>query len=93
MAQYRNSTQIVAQLLYAAKDSGQDGIRTNSLLVKSNRSHTRLTNFVKNLTGAGLVNKIEYDGRNTFVITEKGKTYLEEYQKFSDLANSFGLDI
>lgn len=90
---YRNSTQIVAQLLSAAKDSGQDGIRTNSLLAKSNLSHTRLISFVKNLTGAGLINKIEYDGKNTFVITEKGRTYLQEYQKFSDLAGSFGLDM
>jgi len=45
------------------------------------------------LTGAGLMNKIEFDGRHTFVITEKGRQYLESYQKFSDLAGSFGLDL
>ena len=43
--------------------------------------------------GSGLINKIQYDGKNTFVITEKGKAYLEEYQKFSNLASSFGLDM
>jgi predicted transcriptional regulator len=90
---YRNSTQIVAQLLSATKESGQEGIRTSSLIAKSNLSHGRMSNFVKNLMGSGLINKIKYDGKNTFVITEKGKTYLEEYQKFSNLAGSFGLDM
>ncbi|WP_420545265.1 winged helix-turn-helix domain-containing protein [Nitrosopumilus sp.] len=93
MATYRNSTQIVAQLLSATKESGQQGIRTNSLLMNSNLSHNRLTNFMENLTGSGLINKIEYDGKNAFVITEKGKMYLEEYQRFSSIASSFGLDM
>ena len=49
--------------------------------------------FVTNLTGAGLMNKIEFDGKNVFVITPKGKQYLESYKRFSDLAGSFGLDL
>ena len=93
MVVYRNSTQIVAQLLSATKESGQEGIRASSLIKKSNLSHSRMSNFVKNLIGSGLINKIEYDGKNTFVITEKGKTYLEEYQRFSSIASSFGLDM
>ena len=49
--------------------------------------------FVKNLTGAGLMNKIEYDGKHVFVITPKGKQYLESYKQFSDLAGTFGLEL
>jgi len=45
------------------------------------------------LTGSGLINKIEFDGKNTFVITQKGRHYLESYQKFSNFAESFGLEI
>ncbi|MCJ8306554.1 MAG: transcriptional regulator [Nitrosopumilus sp.] len=93
MVAYRNSTQIISQLLIATKESGQEGIRTGSLLSKSNLSHGRMSNFVNSLIGSGLINKIEYDGKNTFVITEKGKTYLEEYQRFSSIASSFGLDM
>ena len=70
-----------------------NGIKTTSLLTKANLSHSRLEKFVKNLTGAGLINRIEFDGKHTFVITEKGRQYLESYQKFSDLAGSFGLDL
>ena len=39
------------------------------------------------------MNKIEFDGKNVFVITPKGKQYLESYKRFSDLAGSFGLDL
>ena len=93
MVVYRTSMQIVADLLVATDQCGQEGIKTTSLLTKANLSHSRLEKFVSNLTGAGLVTKIEYDGKNTFVITPKGKQYLEQYRKFSDIAESFGLEI
>ncbi len=93
MAGYRTSMQIVADLLVATDQSGQEGIKTTSLLTKANLSHSRLGKFLENLTGAGLVTKIEYDGKNTFVITPKGKQYLDSYKGFSDMAESFGLEL
>jgi len=92
MVTYRNSTQIVADLLTTTEQYGQEGIKTTRLLSKANLSHSRLAKFIENLTGAGLINKIEYDGKSTFIITPKGRQYLESYQKFSDIAESFGLE-
>ncbi|MEX0639774.1 MAG: winged helix-turn-helix domain-containing protein [Nitrosopumilaceae archaeon] len=85
--------QIVADLLIATDQSGQEGIKTTSLLTKANLSHSRLSKFLENLTGAELINKIEYDGKHAFVITPKGRQYLESYKTFSDIAGSFGLDL
>ena len=93
MASYRTSMQIVADLLTATEHSGQEGIKTTSLLTKANLSHSRLSKFLDNLTGSGLINRIEFDGKNTFVITEKGRQYLESYSKFSSIAESFGLEL
>jgi len=90
---YRKSTQIVADLLNATEQSGQEGIRTTHLLAKANLPHSRLIKLVENLTGSGLINKIEFDGKNTFVITQKGRQYLESYEKFANFAESFGLEI
>jgi len=45
------------------------------------------------LTGTGLINKIEFDGKHTFVITPKGRQYLESYVKFTKVAQSFGLEL
>ena len=90
MVTYRTSMQIVADLLTVTQLSGQEGIKTTSLLTKANLSHSRLSKFLDNLTGAGLINKIEYDGKNTFVITSKGRQYLDSYVNFSSIAESFG---
>ena len=93
MVVYRTSMQIVADLLVATDQCGQQGIKTTSLPSKANLPHSRLEKFVCKLTGAGLVNKIEYDRKNVFVITPKGTQYLEQYKKFSDVAESFGLEM
>ena len=85
--------QIARDLLDVTEESVMTGIHVTSLLTKASLSHSRLSKFIDNLTGAGLINKIEYDGKNTFVITTKGKQYLETYEKFQSLADSFGLDL
>ncbi len=90
---YRHSTQILGDLLTVTDNSGQSGIAVTSLCQKGNLSHSRLQQFLARLTGSGLVNKILYDGKNTFVITEKGKLFLEEYTKFHEFAGSFGLEM
>jgi predicted transcriptional regulator len=93
MASYRTSMQIIGDLLTATEYSGQEGIKTTALITKANLPHSRLSKFLSNLTGSGLINKIEFDGKHTFVITPKGRQYLESYQKFANVAESFGLDL
>jgi len=85
--------QIVCDLLTATEESGVNGINVTALLTKANLSHSRLAKFIENLTGAGLMNKIEFDGKNTFIITPKGKQYLQTYMQFQNLADSFGLEL
>ncbi len=93
MASYRTSIQILGDLLSATEQSGQAGIKTTALISKANLPHSRLSKFLSNLTGSGLINKIEFDGRHTFVITPKGRQYLESYVKFANVAQSFGLEL
>ena len=90
---YRHSTQILGDLLTVTDNSGQSGIAVTSLCQKGNLSHSRLQQFLVRLTGSGLVNKIEYDGKNVFVITPKGKLFLEEYTKFHNFAGAYGLEM
>lgn len=89
---YRKTQQIYADLLTLTQ-SDRHGIPVTKLCHKSNLSYGRLKTFIKDLSSSGLINKIEYDGRNTFVITDKGRLYLEEYKKFNDIARSFGLEL
>jgi len=93
MKQYRNSLQITGSILEATKNKGRDGIQVTTLMTGANLPHPRLTKFLHNLCGTGLINKIKFDGKNTYVITEKGIQYLDHYQKFADIAESFGLEL
>ena len=64
--------QIVGDLLTSTEESGQKRIKITALITKANLSHSRLSKLLSNLTGTGLINKIEFDGKHTFVITPKG---------------------
>lgn len=90
---YRNSYQITEDILDTVAYSGSEGVAITPLIRKSNLSHKRLVGFISKLTQSNLVNKIETDGKITFIITEKGKLYLGEYKKFSNLAGNFGLEL
>ena len=90
---YRSHQQIVSDVLTITQDANRSGIKITVLCQKANQSHSRLRNLLTKLTSSGLVNKIEYDGRNVFVITPKGKLFLEEYTKFHEFAGSFGLEM
>ena len=90
---YRTSMQIMTQVLDKMQDAGTQGLIISRLTQKANLSHDRLISLTENLIGSGLITKFEYDGRNTYVITEKGLVFLSEYQKFYDFASSYGLEL
>ena len=90
---YRNSNQITEDILDVVSYSGMQGVSITPLIRKSNLSHKRMLGFIGKLTQSNLVNKIEINGKTTFIITEKGRIYLDEYKKFSNMANNFGLEL
>jgi predicted transcriptional regulator len=90
---YRNSYQITEDILDNLTKTGQTGIQVTTLVRQSNLSYSRLVSFVNKLTQSGLINKIDVKGKNIFIITEKGRVYLDEYKKFSTIAESFGLEL
>ena len=90
---YRSHQKIVSDVLTITQDANRSGIAITVLCQKANQSHSRLRNLLTKLTSSGLVNKIEYDGRNVFVITPKGKLFLEEYTKFHEFASAYGMEM
>jgi predicted transcriptional regulator len=90
---YRNSYQITEDILDSVAYYGEQGVAITPLIRKSNLCYVRLVGFINKLTQSNLVNKIETNGKITFVLTEKGRIYLEEYKKFSNIAESFGLEL
>ncbi len=90
---YRTSPQILSEVLLITNSCDRHGVAVTKLCHDANLSHGRLKKLIVKLTDAGLMNKIEYDGKNTFVVTDKGKVFLDRYKQFTDIAESFGLDM
>jgi len=90
---YRNSQQITEEILSSITEAGQEGVIITKIMRKSNLPYSRMNIFIKKLIGGELINKIETKGKVTFIITDKGRIYLDEYRKFSNIAESFGLDM
>jgi predicted transcriptional regulator len=89
----RNSYQITENILDNILMSGEHGITITPLIRKSNISYGRIELFITKLTQNNLINEIEIHDKKTFIITERGKMFLEEYKKFNTIAESFGLEL
>jgi len=90
---YRTSTRIIGDILAFTEQTGQQGINPTSLISKANLSSSRLSKFMENLTSAGLISSKEIGKKNAFVITSKGREYLESYRRFIGIAESYGLEL
>ena len=90
---YRNSYQITENILDNVMRTGESGVQVTTLVRQSNLSYSRLISFVNKLTSSGLINKVEVEGKNVFIVTDKGRVYLDEYKKFSTITESFGLEL
>jgi predicted transcriptional regulator len=90
---YRNSYQITEDILDNISQQGIEGTTITPLIREANLSHKRILGFINKLTESNLINKIESNGKITFIITQRGKVYLEEYKKFSNIAENFGLEL
>ncbi len=83
----------MGEILTFAECTGQQGIKPTSLQTKANLSYSRLSKFLKNLTDAGLITTKEIEKKNTFIITSKGREYLQSYRRFMGIAESYGLEL
>jgi predicted transcriptional regulator len=90
---YRNSVRIVGDVLRIADESGIRGVNLTSLLRKANLSYGRLSNVATRLMQAGLIDEQVQEGQRIYVITSRGRDYLQKYQQFADAIQSFGLKL
>ena len=90
---YRNSVKIVGDVLRIAEESGVTGVNLTALLRKANLSYGRLSSVAGRLMQAGLIDEQVSEGQRIYVITSRGRDYLQKYQQFAEVADSFGLKL
>jgi predicted transcriptional regulator len=76
---YRNTLQIIGDILEVAHEHGMEGAKTYQ-------------GFVTKLLHTGLLNIVQLDmDSRAYVLTEKGRQYLNKYEEFESLVSSLGL--
>lgn len=90
---YRNSVKIVGDVLRIADESGLSGVNLTSLLRKANLSYGRLASVAVKLMDAGLIDEQMQEGQRIYIITSRGREYLNRYLQFAEVADSFGLKL
>jgi predicted transcriptional regulator len=90
---YRNSVKIVGDVLRIADESGLSGVNLTSLQRKANLSYGRLASVAVKLMDAGLMDEQMQEGQRIYIITSRGREYLNRYLQFAEVADSFGLKL
>ncbi|GIU71450.1 MAG: hypothetical protein KatS3mg003_0929 [Candidatus Nitrosocaldaceae archaeon] len=88
---YRTHVRIIADILNATYTA--DGTNITNIVRKANISYNRLKHILNTLTERGLLMVEEVDGNNRYIISDKGREFLEVYSKFYDMTEAFGLKI
>jgi predicted transcriptional regulator len=89
---YRNTLQIIGDILEVAHEHGVEGANASRLLTKANLSYKTYQGFVTKLLQTGLLNIVQLDmDSSAYILTEKGRQYLCKYEEFESFASSLGL--
>jgi predicted transcriptional regulator len=83
----RDKLKIYADLLAALKDEAKnEKIVLTRVQVRINVPYDRLKNYISDLIDLGLI-----QDETSLIRTEKGKRYLEEYEKVLDFVKRMGI--
>lgn len=90
MDKKRNRLEIIHDILKVIRERN-GRIKPTHILYKSNLSHQMMEEYMGELKEKEFIKEIKKDRSKTFLITEKGLKYLNEFDMIKNFATSFGL--
>ena len=89
-AKRRGKLEIINDMLRSIINKGGK-IKPTHLLYKSNLSHSKMKEYITELMAKEMIDEIEEKGKKMFVITDKGREFLQEFERIREFSESFGL--
>lgn len=86
-ARYRSELKILVDILNVIKQEKES--KPTRILYKANLSHDRLNKYLEKLKSIGLIDEIEIESKK-YTLTEKGREFLKEFNKFEKFSSAFG---
>ncbi|MDF1537285.1 MAG: winged helix-turn-helix domain-containing protein [Candidatus Thorarchaeota archaeon] len=91
---YRSKVCILADMMRAIQSEGEEGAGPTKILYAANLSHDRLTQYIDELIEKELIHDVEpEENTRSYVLTEKGREFLQEYRKIERFSQAFGIDV
>jgi len=86
----RGKMEVIFDMLQVVHDKG-GSIKPTHLLYKANLSHDAMKRYVTELMEKEFLEERTQKGKKVYALTDQGYKFLEEYRKFSQFAESFGI--
>lgn len=91
---YRSKMRILVDMMRAIQVEGENGAGPTKILYAANLSHDRLTQYIDELLEKGLIQFTEDNGNNrTYVLAERGREFLKEFDKMERFSQAFGIEL
>ncbi|MBS3091035.1 DUF4364 family protein [Candidatus Pacearchaeota archaeon] len=91
MNKKRNRLEVIRDILEVIRNkSGR--IKPTHILYKSNLSYQMMEEYLSELITKGFIREKKQSKGKTYLITDKGLNYLNQYRMIADFTSSFGLE-
>jgi len=91
---YRSKMRILADMMRAIQNEGEDGAGPTKILYAANLSHDRLTQYLDELVEKELIKETgDGESNRIYHLTEKGREFLSEFVKMEKFSEAFGIEI
>ena len=91
MARKRTRLEVIKDILEVIK-AKNGKIKPTHILYKSNLSYQMMEDYLKELIDKDLIKEQKAKQGRTYVLTDKGFSFLAEYNKIQAFTNSFGFE-
>ena len=86
----RSKMHILLDMLMTIERKG-GAAKPTHILYGANLSHKRLKEYLEFLLAKGFIEETESRGRLYYRITEKGSSFVREFEKIEELSSAFGI--
>lgn len=91
MTKKRNRLEIIRDILEVIRKKNGN-IKPTHILYKSNLSYNMMEEYLKELISKEFIKETRNKNGKTYILTDKGHNYLQQYSLISNFVDSFGLD-
>ncbi len=91
---YRSKMRILADMMRAIQNEGENGAGPTKILYTANLSHDRLTQYLEELAEKELIILTNSESNSrVYALTEKGRAFLKEFVRVERISEAFGIEI